>query len=177
MILNFKKIHDKLMNSLVFLVSLCFLLGFICAAVLLIQIPDYIDMIMQRQIDQKRMELTTTLDTLEENYYDNSRKFYASYLESPFHNWKNWGSVQIVDYTDEDIRIYTMDNYFENYLRPMLVDESRAEFSTEVSMFIQLYGDLLSENEELVQIINDRETLQSTIKDVMEQLKGIPDTP
>ena len=67
-----------------------------------------------------------------------------------------------------------MNQYFSKYVREDLLSNDHAEFSTEVSTFIKLYEDAFAEDEEIMEIINDRKILQGAIADIMEKLKAIP---
>ena len=172
--LYLKKIWDKLTNSLIFLMSICILTGFMFCAVVLVQVPEYIESARQKRLDAERTELTQTLDDLEKNYHDNSLEFYVAYLDSSLYEWGEYGDLPIEDYTDEIIHICTMNRYFSKYLQDILTDVSQEEFSTEVSAFIDVYEDTLLEYPEFEDIISDREILKSAIREVLGKLKAVP---
>lgn len=173
MYVQLKKIRDRLMNSLVFLSLLCIVIGFVLCAIVMVQIPQYIDALKRKKWDAERLELTQTLDTLRECYADNSREFYVTYLDSPFYDLKDT-DIPLEEYTDEYIHMYTMNQYFDTFVRPALADNDDATVSTEISTFIQIYGGDLIDDSELKKVMDERDVLHNEIADVMSKLDAIP---
>lgn len=173
MYIHLKKIHEKLSNSLVFLATICIMLGFVCATIVLVQIPDYANMVRAKIAEREAKELTESLEQLQENYYDNSREFYDAYINSPFYDWGKSLDKPVYEYTDDDIRFYTMNQYFAKYLKEDLISNQQDDFSTEVSTFIRIYKDTLLENEDLEKVMSDRKILQDAIGEVVTKLKAV----
>lgn len=176
MIYHIKKIRERLMNSLVFLVGVTFALGFITCMTVLIQIPEYIDIIKERRLTEQKMELARDLEVLEDNYYDNSREIYATYQESTFYT--EYDSIADMEthpekYTDEYIHIYTMNKYLDRYVGEELLTNSQEDFSAEVSGFIRLYKDTLSENVDLRNLMEERTAIENAIKEMHRELSDL----
>lgn len=176
MIYHIKKIRERLMNSLVFLVGVTFALGFVTCMMVLIQIPEYISTIKGKRLMEQKKELSRDLELLEDNYYDNSREIYATYQESSFYT--EYNSISDMDthpekYTDEYIHIYTMNKYLDRYVGTELLTNSPEDFSAEVSGFIRLYRDTLFENRDLVDLIEERTTIEDTIEELRSELSSL----
>lgn len=169
-IITTKKRFFGLLYSWVFIGFLGLVTLFLSLYITLIQIPERAAVKRQMEKIEYQTDINREVTKLSRKYHENSVNICQTYYDSLFKEYGVTVDTDVESYDDDYVDIITANIYFDEYF--VGNDFSKPEtLDDEITMFLSTFKDILSDNEELLNLMQERESLYVTITNLSNKLQ------